>query len=75
MKPEERQTIESVFRDTFQRDIQVLALLRSDWETFQRMLNEAEQAAAEEPAQPASDIVERAKQLFPEEIIEIRAEE
>jgi DNA polymerase-3 subunit gamma/tau len=75
MKPEERQTIESVFRDIFQRDIQVLALLRSDWEMFQRMLNEAEQAAAEEPAQPASDIVERAKQLFPEEIIEIRAEE
>ncbi|GMA50574.1 DNA polymerase III subunit gamma/tau [Alicyclobacillus contaminans] len=75
MKREERETIQAAFSEVFQRDVQVLALVHSDWTAFQQTLQPREEAVAAEPASaPHADVVERAKQLFPQERIEVREE-
>jgi DNA polymerase III subunit gamma/tau len=76
MKAEERETIEAAFRHVLGRDIQVFALVRSDWETFQQGLQASERTAPMERApEGESDVVERARQLFGDDIVEIHSEE
>jgi DNA polymerase-3 subunit gamma/tau len=75
MKAEERETIEAAFRHVLGRDVQVFALVRNDWEKFQQGLHTAEAASEERVPEEESDVVERARQLFGDEMIEIRSEE
>jgi DNA polymerase-3 subunit gamma/tau len=66
MKPDERLTIETALAETLGRPVRFLALVREDWETFGRRLQQQEMAAP-----PEDDLVARAVRLFGPDVVEV----
>lgn len=66
MKPDERQLIETVLARTTGLPLQIMALLQSDWESFNNGSNE-EAAKTTEP-----DLAARAVELFGRDVVEIQ---
>lgn len=67
MKPDERYAIEAALADTLGRPVQFLALVKDDWETFCRRLEEQQRMAAP----PKEDVVDRAIRWFGAELVEV----
>lgn len=66
MKPDERQTIETVLARILSIPLQIMALLQSDWDSFANASDE-EAAQVSEP-----DLAARAVELFGRDVVEIQ---
>ncbi|MCF8566269.1 DNA polymerase III subunit gamma/tau [Alicyclobacillus tolerans] len=66
MKPDERAAIEESLNRVLGRPMQIMALLHSDWETYNQG------SPGGESVKPETDLAQRAMALFGREIVEIR---
>ncbi|GLG02442.1 DNA polymerase III, subunit gamma and tau [Alicyclobacillus hesperidum subsp. aegles] len=68
MKPADRQTIEAAFQVILERDMQLFALLKADWDEYLASLTQAPEPQSETATEP--DLVGLAVQLFgPDKVI------
>ncbi|SDW46128.1 DNA polymerase-3 subunit gamma/tau [Alicyclobacillus hesperidum] len=68
MKPADRQTIEAAFQVILERDMQLFALLKADWDEYLASLTQAPEPQSETASEP--DLVGLAVQLFgPDKVI------
>lgn len=72
-KPENKQIIEDVLQSELGRDIKLLTLMENQWKQISEELKGEEAAASEEPEPSREDpLVEEAKKLFGEDLIDIK---
>lgn len=75
MKQEERGLIEQVLMNQFGRPMQVLALLKSDWQAFQDTLAESETKNGTAAETDTVDLVSQAIAVFGRDLVEVKEKE